>query len=200
MSQLQLAEEIGVSPSSISLWESESVSPEADKIVLLANFFDVSTDYILGNSNFVKPKSIITQTSLLNIDKIVSIPVFDKLSIDEEGGVDFNTIDTLEVILSSEISENDYFALMVKDNLMEPTIHSGDFLLCQKTSDCKNGDLVILAAETEYAIVRKLLKKNNSIILTSFNPDVEPLYYSEEEILKKKIKFIAKVVELRRRY
>ncbi len=47
ISQEQLADQIGVSRQAVSKWESEQSSPDLEKIILLSNFFEVTTDYIL---------------------------------------------------------------------------------------------------------------------------------------------------------
>ena len=47
ISQEELADKIGVSRQSVSKWESEQSSPDIDKIIIMSDFFDVTTDYIL---------------------------------------------------------------------------------------------------------------------------------------------------------
>jgi len=47
ISQEALADILGVSRQAISKWESEQSTPELDKIVLMSDFFEVSTDYLL---------------------------------------------------------------------------------------------------------------------------------------------------------
>ena len=47
ISQEQLAEAIGVSRQAVSKWESEQSTPDLEKIVLMSDFFDVTTDYLL---------------------------------------------------------------------------------------------------------------------------------------------------------
>lgn len=47
ISQEQLAEAIGVSRQAVSKWESEQSTPDLEKIVLMSDFFDVTTDYML---------------------------------------------------------------------------------------------------------------------------------------------------------
>lgn len=47
LSQEQLADQIGVSRQAVSKWESEQSTPDLDKIILLSDFFDVTTDYLL---------------------------------------------------------------------------------------------------------------------------------------------------------
>lgn len=44
----QLAKAIGVSTMAISRWENETRIPNIEALILLANYFCVSSDYILG--------------------------------------------------------------------------------------------------------------------------------------------------------
>ena len=47
ISQEELAEKMGVSRQAVSKWESEQSIPDLDKVILLSEYFDVTTDYIL---------------------------------------------------------------------------------------------------------------------------------------------------------
>ena len=47
LSQEELADRIGVSRQAVSKWESEQSTPDIDKIILLSDCFDVTTDYLL---------------------------------------------------------------------------------------------------------------------------------------------------------
>ena len=47
MSQDALAEKLNVSRQAVSRWEREETMPETDKVVLLADLFAVTTDYLL---------------------------------------------------------------------------------------------------------------------------------------------------------
>ena len=49
MSQDALAEKLNVSRQAVSRWERDETMPETDKVVLLADLFDVTTDYLLRN-------------------------------------------------------------------------------------------------------------------------------------------------------
>ena len=50
LSQDELAEKLGVSRQSISLWENGQTQPTIENIIALAKIFNVSTDAILGNA------------------------------------------------------------------------------------------------------------------------------------------------------
>lgn len=49
--QKDLAEKLGISASSVGMYEREERQPDAETLKTIADFFDVSVDYILGNSN-----------------------------------------------------------------------------------------------------------------------------------------------------
>ena len=48
LSQMQLANKTGISQSAIAKWELGKTEPTASAIITLANFFNETTDYMLG--------------------------------------------------------------------------------------------------------------------------------------------------------
>lgn len=47
MSQEELADQIGVSRQAVSKWESGQSTPDLEKIIMISDLFEVTTDYIL---------------------------------------------------------------------------------------------------------------------------------------------------------
>ena len=47
LSQEELADKIGVSRQAVSKWESKQSTPDLDKIIVMSDLFEVTTDYIL---------------------------------------------------------------------------------------------------------------------------------------------------------
>jgi transcriptional regulator with XRE-family HTH domain len=47
MSQEELADKIGVSRQAVSKWESEQSTPDLDKVVIMSELFEFTTDYLL---------------------------------------------------------------------------------------------------------------------------------------------------------
>ena len=57
LSQLNLAKEIGTSQRNIGRWENEENEPSYAQLVKLAEFFNVSIDYLVGREDdYVKPQ------------------------------------------------------------------------------------------------------------------------------------------------
>lgn len=78
MSQDELAEKLGVSRQSISLWETGQTQPTIENIVALARIFNVSTDTILGNNAEIQNSSGIVQNNgnrTKNIKMVIIIAV-----------------------------------------------------------------------------------------------------------------------------
>ena len=48
LSQVDLARALGVTKQSISNWENNNIQPSIDMLIRLAQFFSVSTDFMLG--------------------------------------------------------------------------------------------------------------------------------------------------------
>lgn len=48
ISQIQLANKLGVTKQSVSNWENDNILPSIEMLVKIAIFFEVSTDYLLG--------------------------------------------------------------------------------------------------------------------------------------------------------
>jgi len=49
--QTALAELLGVAPRIVRFYESGQFEPNIERIIKIADFYDVSTDYLLGRSN-----------------------------------------------------------------------------------------------------------------------------------------------------
>ncbi len=78
ISQEELADKIGVSRQAVSKWESEQSIPDIEKVILLSNYFEVTTDYLLKgiesskiskkeNSNIYFFNTVATSLTILGI-------------------------------------------------------------------------------------------------------------------------------------
>ncbi len=68
LTQYQLAKKLDTSKSNISKYESDSIEPSMRTLVLIAKYFNVSIDYLLGNSQYSKTiqVSTVSERELLN--------------------------------------------------------------------------------------------------------------------------------------
>ena len=66
MSQEELADRVGVSRQAVSKWESEQATPDLDKVVIMSDIFEVTTDYLLKGIEPVKTDDHKTMADVLN--------------------------------------------------------------------------------------------------------------------------------------
>ena len=73
ITQDKLAKAMGVSRSTVSMWEIDASEPDNEMLNKLASFFDVSTDLLLGHSiNDKKPVTSVDDELYKQIYDIVS--------------------------------------------------------------------------------------------------------------------------------
>jgi len=84
LSQSDIAKIVGVSQQAIGNYESGTRTPDPDTIIKLANFFSVTTDYLLGLADISKHQ--IDEISNVEIEELLkkSNVQFDGVPLDEE--------------------------------------------------------------------------------------------------------------------
>lgn len=96
----KLAEELKVTKRTIELWEAQQSRPDIDRLKELADYFEVTVDYLVGKSDSVTPTledEIATEIYGLSVN---SIKQLKKLQ-DSELCIDKDTIRFLNLILES---------------------------------------------------------------------------------------------------
>lgn len=68
MTQAELAKALGLTKQCVSNWENDNVAPSVEMLVKIADYFCVSTDYLLG-----RDESLNLNVSELTTDEIVHI-------------------------------------------------------------------------------------------------------------------------------
>lgn len=96
-------------------------------------------------------------------------------------------------------NKEEYFALMVKGNSMEPRMYEGDIVIVHSQPDAENGELVVAKVNGDEACVKKLIKFAHGIALQSLNPAYPLMQFSEDQIASMPVTILGKVKELRAR-
>ena len=65
LTQKEIADHFKTSPQSYAQWEKGLRSPSKESLEKLAQFFNVSTDYLLGNSELKNPEDQLSNVELL---------------------------------------------------------------------------------------------------------------------------------------
>ena len=73
LNQVEFAKAMGVSKQCVSNWENDNVMPSIEMLVKIADFFNVTTDYVLGrNEKTYLDVSELTDEQISHISLIVT--------------------------------------------------------------------------------------------------------------------------------
>jgi len=160
-------------------WYNAKIYPRIDKIELLANYFGI------------KKSDLIEDKHTLYADK----QVFPLLGI-VKAGYDYLASENIVnyVSIDKKVSDpENYFALKVTGDSMQPILYEDDIVIVHRQNDVENGQTAIVLIDGEEATVKKVIKFDDHIELIAYNS-----YYPVKKLYKKdNFKIIGRVVEAR---
>lgn len=184
----EMCEALGVKYTTFTDWVKGNSYPRIDKIELMANYFGIS------KADLVEEHTIHSTNS-----KAVTIKVLGRVAAGIPIEAVENIIDTEEI--SEEMAKTgEFFGLRIHGDSMEPKISEGDVVIVRKQEDAESGDIIIATVNGTDATCKRLRKYREGIELVSTNPSYEPMFFSAEEIEKKPVRIIGRVVELRAKF
>lgn len=189
LTQQELADKLNLSRVRYNNYETGKRNPDYEVLQLIANFYDVSIDYLLGKTESTPKKGI-------------KIPVLGKVA----AGIPIEAIENYDSDEWEEIPINlakcgEYFALKIKGESMEPKFSNGDVVIVKKQDDIESGEIGVVIVNGCDATVKKIVKQANGIMLVASNNEVyPPKFFDRESIENLPVKIIGKVVELRAKF
>lgn len=189
LQQKEVAEAIGMNRIVLNRIELGKRPLRDDEAVALADYFHVTTDYLLKGKTASQDAS----------GRGVRIPVLGRVV----AGI---PIDAIEEILDWEeipremAATGDFFALQVKGASMEPTLRDGDVVIVKKQPTVDSGDIAIVLVNGNDATIKEIKESPAGITLIGHNVAVfTPHFYSNKEIEELPVRVIGKAVEVRRK-
>lgn len=189
----ELSNASGVNKASISQYLNGSHSPSNLSSGKMARILKVNPLWLMG---FDVP---MVEATSPHTTQGVTVKVLGRVA----AGIPIEAI--TDIVDEEEISEElaktgEFFGLKISGDSMEPDIHNGDTVIVRKQEDAESDEIVIALVNGNDGVCKRLKKYNDSIALISLNPNYEPMYFNQEEISKKPVQIVGKVVELRRKF
>lgn len=193
--QVDFADKLSVSKQTLYKYENNIITNiPFDKIEAAAKIGNVSPAYLMGWDCNISPVTNGPKRKASG----VTINILRRLAANVPIDAAEDIIDT-EEIAEELASTGSFFGLQIHGDSMEPKISEGDVVIVRQQDDAKSGDIVIALMDGEEATCRRLRKYRDGIELISSNPAYAPVFFSNEEIEKKSVKIIGRVMELRAR-
>lgn len=188
--QKQIAKLLGISQQSYSAYENGVSQPPRDALIKLAEYYQVSTDYLLDRTNL--PTSTQGQVTFSNVFPVEKrkIPFLGKIACgepifaEEEKGVYVEALSDLHVD----------FCLQAKgDSMINAHIKDGDIVFIRSQPEVNNGEIAAVAIGDTATLKRVYYyPEKNQITLQAENPAFPPLTYVGAEL--EEIRILGKAV------
>lgn len=184
LTQKELGHHFNLSQSSIAFYEKGEREPDFATLIKFADFFDVSTDYLLG----------LSYTTNSNIK--LSIPFIDSIQY-TKGETNLLVNETpYPYTPSKTVLDNKRKLFLYKitdDSMKDAGIVEGATVLLEKDAPYKHEDiLLILDKKEEKPLIRKILFKDQMTILKPENHAYDPLVVTD----KKNYIIIGKIIQV----
>lgn len=106
-------------------------------------------------------------------------------------------INGYEYVSRTEIlTSYEYFYLKVKGNSMiNARIHDGDLVFVRKQDDVESGDIAVVITNNENVSIKRVIKKDNIIVLQAENSEYLPMIFTEKD--RDNVKILGKVIHVK---
>ena len=183
LSQMRLAQLVGVHQTAISQWEKGRTAPDRNSLIRLAEIFEVSVDSLISD-NGADDKNLIPVLGFIRagmpVEAVENFIGYEKIG--------------------KSADKSRYFALRIVGDSMMPRFCQGDTVIVRQQNDADTGDIVVAFVGENDATIKKLIKKDSGIVLMPLNSEFEPMMFSNEEVHDLPVSIIGKVTELRARF
>ncbi len=189
LSQQTLANDLKLTQQAIGKWETGKSVPDGHTLSIIANYFNTSVDFLLGNTSLNSSNIASNNSSQVLVPIIGTVKAgYNSFAFNEDLGAEYANVP----------SSDDYFYLIVKGDSMEPRIFDGDLALVKKQSALNDGELGVVIYGDDEATLKKFVHKGNTVILNAFNPAYESKVFVDEEI--NNLNIVGKVIETKTRW
>lgn len=200
LSQEQLADALGVSKSTIGMYEQGKRMPNTNTILKdIASFFGVTIDYLVG---FNQDDETLTDEDFSRFGlRPISrhrIPMLGKIACGEP----IMCEEKYETFAESGTNVDADFCVVAQgDSMINARIFDGDIVFVRKQEMVENGEIAVVIVNDNEVTLKRFFyyPELNQVVLQSENPAYRPMIYMNEElshirVLGKAVAFTSSVI------
>ncbi len=188
LTQTDIAKTVGINPSAINQIERGSTNPSLSTIESISSAYKINADWLLtgrgemfvGSGNIISPTHLLVDHNGLTLEprgELAEVEIAGVIAagapIEQTG--DHELIAPLRLALPNK---NQYVALVVHGDSMEPEVRDGDFVLIRRDAEWFHADNKICAVSIDHEYTLKRLQidaSNKMVILHSLNKEYRPI-------------------------
>ena len=157
----------GLSKGTLSKYENNKQEPLVSVVTNLTELLDVSSDYLLGRSDFPQIEFEGDSSALENV---YQIPVFNSVSAGFGRLADSSPEDFVPTYLPYGSNPDEYVRINVSGDSMSPLIDDGSQILVRLQQNVENGSVAVVMVDGTEAFVKRINYGMNWLELESINP------------------------------
>ena len=196
--QSDVAAVLAITKSAYGYYEQGKREPDFDTLSTLADFFDVSIDFLLGRSNdganiFKESPDYFSDGAIF-----IPVPVLGSIKAGPDGAAEESFLGNM-MTEARLLDESPHFWLQISgDSMTGFYINDGDYVLIRRdVSDIDNKICAVCVNGFE-ATLKKIRLQNNGLILEAGNPAYPPRFFSEADVDAGAISVVGIAKEIRR--
>lgn len=193
LTQEQLGKALGVGKSTISQYETGVSTPDPAMLQSIADYFCVSSDYLLGRTEDPRPVDMVKEQQaehlvrilgeqLVEPGELVPVPILGRIAAGEPMYAEEN-VEGVEMTPKADVSGGEYFWLRVKgDSMINEGIRDGSLVLVRKQETIENGLIGAVIVNGCEATLKRIHINGDQCILVPGNPRYRPQVYHASEV------------------
>jgi len=202
LTQTEFASKIGITYKMLGLYERGAYDPPEKVLKLISSVFGVSYEWLKEGKGEMFEKPSIEEIILAEQRRIkensILVPLIGRAGAGfPQMKGDIEIIGYIETKKIPRVNPSDLIAVEVHGDSMEPTLQEGDKVIakiyCGDGLDIPNRKIVIVANQDEELLVKRLMKKDGLILLTSDNPNYPPIIPQEARIIGVALKLLREI-------
>ena len=171
-------------------------------VMKMCKALNLSVDNLVDNNQLISTLNFDNATPIELSKNVVRIPVLGRIP----AGVPIEAIE--DIIGYEEIPKewlkggNEYFALVLDGDSMEPKYQDKDIGIFLKASDCESGQDCCIKINGFDATFKRVKKQENGIMVMPLNENnstgFSTTFYTNDEIINKPVEIIGVIKQIRR--
>ena len=193
---IELSKKTGISKTNISCYMSGKYEAKQDGVKILADALDVNPVWLMGYDVPIERELNNINTIPLSNMQQTEIPVLGLVKAGYDYLANENKIGHIYLDFKPTDPEN-YYALQVTGDSMEPLFSDGDVAIVHKQDDFENGNTCVVLINGDEATVKKVIKTDDGIDLIAMNPYYPKKHFTKDEMAETPVKVIGRVIQSR---
>jgi len=178
LTQKEFAHIIGVSESTIGMYERNQREPAFEVLEAIADYFNVDMDYLTGRSSVRRSVSYSPVDNVIPMPRMGSVPLIGTIACGEP----ILAVENIEAMVDKPEHIKADFALRCKgDSMINARIYDGDIVYIRQQPTVDDGQIAAVLIGDE-ATLKRVHFFPDHVVLEPENPQFRPLVYWENDM------------------